>query len=243
MSVDNTHIAEDAEIGKNVTIGRGSIIYSGVTIGDNTVIEPFCEIGHPTKMQVEGFDFSYQSEKLRKFVNTKTVIGENSIIRSQSIVYSFVITGDNFKTGHRALVREHSTLGSRCVVGTNAIIGGFCTLGDLTKVQTAAFVCQSVVLGRGVFVAPYVSFYDNKNVILGDYGLQAAKVGNYVRIGGGSVILPQITIGDTALIAAGSVVTKDVPEKAVVMGNPAKVYKVQDDESIDEYIKSVEGWK
>ena len=237
-------IGEDVDLGEGVEIGRGCIIHPRVRIGDNTIIEPFCEIGHPTKMQVEGVDFSHQSERMKKFMNKpETIIGKNSVIRSQTVIYSSVRIEDGFKTGHRALIREHTTMGCKCVVGTNSIIGGYCTIGDLTKVQTAAFVCQSVVLGRGVFVAPYVSFYDNKRVILGDCGLQAAEVGNYVRIGGGSIILPQVKIGDNALVGAGSVVTKDVPENAVVMGNPARIHAYQKPEDVHAYVKSVEGWK
>ncbi|MGD2249944.1 MAG: DapH/DapD/GlmU-related protein [Candidatus Methanofastidiosia archaeon] len=246
MSTISPHatIGKDVELGESVEIGRGTIIYSNVIIGDNTKIGPYCEIGHPTKLQAEGSDFSYQSERLKRFINPpETIIGEKSVIRSQTIVYGAVKTGEKFKTGHRAFVREHTTLGRKCVVGTNAIIGGYCSIKDLTKVQTAAFVCQSVVLGRGVFVAPYVSFYDNKKIILGDYGLQAARVGDYVRIGGGSVILPQVVIGDTSVIGAGSVVTKDVPEHTIVMGNPAQVYGVQSEDDIQTYIKSVEDWE
>jgi len=236
-------LKENVMIGDNVEIGRGCIIYPNVIIKNNTKIEPYCEIGHKTKRDTEGNDFSFHSNLVKKFINMKnTEIGNNSIIRSQSIIYDSVRIGSNFRSGHRSLIREHSTIGDDCVVGSNAIVGGYCKIGDKSKIETSAFICQSVEIGRGVFIGPYTSFYDNKRIILGEGGLKGAIVEDYVRIGGGSKILPKVRIGKGALIGAGSVVTKDVPEKAVVCGNPAKIRYYQNEKEIKKYINSIENW-
>jgi acetyltransferase-like isoleucine patch superfamily enzyme len=239
-----TIIEEDVEIGKNVRIGDYCIVYSGVKVGDNTRIGPFCILGHPTKIEMVGSDFSLTSSKISDLIikDPVTEIGKNSIIRSHSVLYKHIKIGDNFSSGHRVLIREHSRLGDFCVVGSDAILGGYTKIGDKSKIETGVFVAQSVRIGKGVFISPYVSFYDNKKIILGQ-GLSGAIVEDFARIGGCSKILPGIRIGKYALVGAGAIVTKDVPEKAIVFGAPAKVKGYQKDGEIKKYVDTITIWE
>jgi len=96
-------------------------------------------------------------------------------------------------------------------------------------------------IGKGVFVAPLVSFSDNEKALPGE-GNQGAVVEDFVRIGIGAKILPKITIRRGALIGAGAVVTEDVPEKAVVYGTPAKIHGYLEEEELKKYINSIMSW-
>ena len=238
------YVEEGAKIGKNVTISPYASLLSGSIIGANCFIGSHCVIGHPSKMQLQAADFSATSPKVKDFVVEKPItrIGAGSIIRSGSVIYSHVVAGRRLRTGHNVLIRENVTLGESCVVGTNAIIDGYVRIGDNSMVQSQCYITQAVLIGSNVFVAPGCIFMDNKKIILGE-GLERIAVQDFVRIGGGTKVLPGITIGEYALIGAGSVVAKDVPPKAVAYGVPARVRAFQNDQEVKEYVDSVKGWQ
>lgn len=239
-----TYIEDNTVIGDNVTIGHHAIIYGGSIIGDNTVIEPFCVIGHPTKMELQRWDFSATSPKVKDLIveDPVTRIGEDSIIRTGTVIYRHVITGRKLRTGHNVLVREHTTLGDEVVVGTQAMLDGYIKVGDKSMIQSQCYVAQSVRIGKGVFIAPGCIFVDNKRIILGK-GLNGATVEDFVRIGGGTKILPGVKISKYSMIGAGSVVTKDIPTKALAFGVPARVQRILSDEEVELYVKSITEWK
>lgn len=238
------YVEAGAKIGKSVRINPYANILSGSVIGDNCFIGSHCVIGHPSKLQLQRADFSATSPKVESFVIKKptTSIGEGSIIRSGSVLYTHVIAGKRLRTGHNVLIRENVRLGEGCVVGTNAIVDGYVRVGNDSMIQSQCYITQSVTIGNNVFIAPGCIFMDNKKIILGK-GLQKITVKDFVRIGGGTKILPGVTIGEYALIGAGSVVSKNVPPKAVAYGVPARVRTVQNDQDVKEYIDSIKGWQ
>jgi len=238
------YVEEGAKIGNNVKISPYASVLAGSIIGDNCVIGSHCVIGHPSKLQLQRADFSATSPKVKDFIVKEAVtrIGEGSIIRSGSIIYNHVIVGRGLRTGHNVLIRENIVIGENCVVGTQAILDGYARVGNNSFIQSQCYITQSVSIGNGVFIAPGCIFIDNKKIILGE-GLEGIRIEDYVRIGGGTKILPEITIGKYALIGAGSVVTKDVPPKAIAYGAPAKVKAFQSDKEIKEYIDSIKGWQ
>jgi acetyltransferase-like isoleucine patch superfamily enzyme len=238
------YVEDDVVIGNNVIIGPHALIYNGSVIGDSTIIEPYCIIGHPTKMEVQKWDFSTTSPKVKDLIVEKptTIIGEDSIIRSGTVIYKHVIIGKSLRTGHSALIREHTTIGDEVIIGTHAILDGYIKVGNKSMVQSQCYVAQSVRIGYGVFIAPNCTFLDNKKIILGE-GLNGATIEDYVRIGGSTVILPGVRIEKYAVIGAGSVITKSIPSKAIAYGVPAKVKDFQSDEEITAYVESIEAWK
>jgi len=238
------YVEEGAQLGNNVKISPFVHILSGSIIGNNCFIGSHCVIGHPSKLKLQSVDFSSTSLKVKDFIveGAVTRIGEGSIIRSGSVIYNHVTIGSGLRTGHNVLIRENVTIGENCVVGTQAILDGYARVGNNSMILSQCYITQSVSIGNGVFVAPGCIFVDNKKIILGE-GLERINVADYVRIGGGTKILPGITIGEYALIGAGSVVTKDVPSKAIAYGVPAKVKALQSDKEIKEYVDSIKGWQ
>jgi len=238
------YIDDKAEIGHNVSIGRFTEVLAGSVIGDNCVIGSRCIIGHPSRLELQRADFSATSPRVSDLIVKAAVakIGMGALIRSGSILYRHVAVGERLRTGHNILVREHVTIGENCVVGTNAILDGYIRVGSNSMIQSNCYITQSTRIGNGVFISPGCAFFDNRRMILGE-GLERTTVEDYVRVGGGTTILPGITLGKYALVGAGSVVTKDIPPKAIAYGVPAEIRGFQKDEEIQKYAKSVSNWQ
>jgi UDP-2-acetamido-3-amino-2,3-dideoxy-glucuronate N-acetyltransferase len=117
-----------------------------------------------------------------------------------------------------------------CKIGNNTKIDAFVyieeavVIGNNCKIRPFAFIPTGVTIGDNVFVAPNVTFTNDKYPRAhGDWNLLKTVVRPYASIGAGSVINPGVTIGKNALIGAGSVVTKDIPDNAIAYGNPARI--------------------
>lgn len=198
-------ISPKSIIGNNVKIGAYSIIHDDVVIGDDTVVENYCELGIKN---------SYCSEN-------PLVIGKSSLIRSHSVFYADSIFGDELVTGHRVTVREKVKVGQGFQIGTLGDIQGHCEIGDFVKCHSNVHIGNKTKIGSYVWIFPYVVLTNDPHppseVLLG------CEIADYAVIATMSVVLPGVKIGSDTLIAAGSIVGKDVTYGYVVGGNPAQV--------------------
>lgn len=140
--------------------------------------------------------------------------------------------GDGTRVWHLAQVREEATIGAQCVIGRGAYIGPGVTLGDRCKVQNHALVYEPAVLADGVFIGPAAvltnDLFPRSVTPTGelksaeDWEAVGVVVNEGASIGARAVCIAPITIGRWAMVAAGSVVTKDVADFALVAGVPAR---------------------
>jgi len=140
--------------------------------------------------------------------------------------------GDGSSIWHLAQVRDKAVLGSNCIIGRGAYIGSGAILGDNCKVQNYALVYEPAKLGNGVFIGPAVVLTndhfprainpDGSIKSASDWDAVGVTIGDGASIGARAVCVAPVSIGAWALVAAGAVVTKDVPEYALVAGVPAK---------------------
>ena len=140
--------------------------------------------------------------------------------------------GANTRIWHQAQIREGATLGEECIIGKSAYIDHDVRIGNRVKIQNRASVYHGVTIEDGVFVGPHVIFTNDRTprAITPEGKLQAdsdweiapTMVRYGASVGAGSIVLPGVVIGRYALIGAGSVVTRDVPDHALVLGNPAR---------------------
>ena len=140
-----------------------------------------------------------------------------------------------------ATVREEVTIGDRTIVGRGVTIENECTIGRFVKLETECYITAYSVVEDRVFIAPGVTTSNDNYVGRTEARKKAFKgvtVKRGGRIGAGSVILPGKVIGEDALVAAGSVVTRDVPARKVVMGSPARVVRDVPTEQLLEH----QGW-
>ncbi len=141
--------------------------------------------------------------------------------------------GDDAQIWHHVQIRERAVVGARCIIGQGAYLDLDVVLGDDCKVQNYACVFVGVKLGRGVFVGPCATFTNdlfpravNPDLSLkstADWHVTETEVGDGASIGANATIKCGVRIGAWALVAAGSVVTKDVPDQGLVRGNPARL--------------------
>jgi UDP-2-acetamido-3-amino-2,3-dideoxy-glucuronate N-acetyltransferase len=142
------------------------------------------------------------------------------------------VLGAGTKIWHLAQVREDATLGENCIVGRGAYVGTGVHIGDNTKIQNYALVYEPAKLGNGVFIGPAVVLTNDTypSSVSPDGSLKSAHdwtpvgvtIEDGASIGARAVCVAPVTIGRWATIAAGAVVTKDVPAFALMAGVPAK---------------------
>lgn len=153
-------------------------------------------------------------------------------VHATADVSDMAMIGEGTSIWHQAQVRERAHIGAGCIIGKGVYVGAGVAIGANCKVQNYSCVYEGATLEDGVFVGPEVVFTNDRypRAINPDGSLKSAddwEVGRTLvrygaAIGSRSVILPGMQIGRWALVAAGSVVTKDVPDHALVAGNPAR---------------------
>lgn len=156
----------------------------------------------------------------------------SATVKDTAQVADSAVLGDGTTVWELAQVREQARLGRGCIVGRGAYIGTGVVLGDHCKLQNYALVYEPAVLGDGVFVGPaavltndeYPRSVDPDGNLKrgGDWEAVGVTVGDGASIGARAVCVAPVTIGRWALVAAGAVVTKDVPDHALVVGVPAR---------------------
>lgn len=152
------------------------------------------------------------------------VIGDNSVIRTNSIIYGDVVTGSHFITGHNVLIRENCRIGDHVLIGTNSILDGDVEIGNFVKIGSNCYFPSKTLVGNRVFIGPGVTVTNDRYPLRlrDEYKPEGPIIEDNVTVGGGVVICPGIRIGAGSFIAAGAVVVKDVPAGSLVVGVPGK---------------------
>ena len=147
-------------------------------------------------------------------------VGEGVILRTGAVVYESVILEKGVETGHGVLIREETRIGEGSLVGTGTIIDGHVTIGRRVKIESGVYIPPNTTVGDNVFLGPRAVLTNDRYPP--SKRLQGPTIEDGAVIGANAVILPGVKIGREAIVAAGSVVTRDVPSRTLVAGNPAK---------------------
>lgn len=212
-------IGKDCVIGKDVIIHHNVILYPGTRVGDGTEIFDGAVIGRPPK---GAGNLVHKLESHFEPVE----IGTNCVIGSNAVIYAANRLGKNVLIGDGAQLREHGKIGDNALIARLCTTNYHITVKDNSKIMDMTHITARTVIEEDVFVGVGVcSANDNtmriKGSEVGEAAIITLKKG--CKIGSGSTLLPGVTVGENAVVGAGAVVTKDVPEASTVMGVPAKV--------------------
>lgn len=237
-SISQFAVVETKDIGENVRIDEFAIVRASVKIGHNVIIHPHVVINSGAVIGdgVEVFPGAVIGKEpkgagalaRKPHFNKRIVIGENSSIGPHAVIFYDVEIGSNTLLGDGASIREQCRIGSRCIISRYVTINYNTIIGDRTKIMDLTHITGNCKIGNDVFISITVgmtndnlagaSGYDEERIV-GPTLLDGAI------IGAGATLLPKVVIGKKAVVGAGAVVTRDVPDNSVVMGMPARVVR------------------
>jgi len=188
-------------------------LYPNVRLGTNVQIGDFVIIGMPPRGKGPG--------------ELETVINDNAIIRSHTVIYAGNTIGEDFQTGHGVLIREGNEIGDNVSIGSHSVVEHHVRIGNGVRIHSQAFVPEFSVLEDECWVGPNVVFTNAKYPLSPEAKktLKGPLIRSGAKIGANTTLLPGVTVGRNALVGAGAVVVSDVPDGKVVVGNPARVVK------------------
>ncbi len=210
-------LGPDVLIGPDVTIGAHVTIHAGTVVGRGCVIEDGVVLGKVPKLARGSAAAGRLTERL--------VVGERATLCAGCVVFAGASIGDEAIVGDQAYVRERAVVGAGTVVGRGSAIDNDVSIGARVRIQTNVYVTANTVVEDDVFLGPCAMTTNDDTMNRGAAELHGATLRRACRIGGGAVLVPGVEVGEEAYVAAGAVVTRDVPPRAVVMGVPARVVR------------------
>jgi UDP-2-acetamido-3-amino-2,3-dideoxy-glucuronate N-acetyltransferase len=217
----NSVISENVQIGENCRIGSGVIIHPDTVIGSNVRIDDHAVIGKlPMKAALSSIT---QEQQL-----PPCLISDGVIVGTSVVLYRGCKLNKSVMVADLASVRENAEIGELTIVGRGVTVENKVRVGSRCKLETEAYITALSEIGDGCFIAPEVTFTNDNFLGRTKDRLKYHKgvtMKRGARIGANVTVLPGITIYEDALVAAGSVVTKDVPARKIVMGTPARVIR------------------
>lgn len=204
-----------------------AVVEPGTILGEGCVVEPHAVLGKVPRLAGRPPKEPPPLE-----------IGAGVTICAGAVVYAGARIGDGCIIGDQAQVRERAVIGERTVIGRGAGIDNDVTIGSRVSIQSQVYITAFSVVEDDVFVGPCAMTTNDDHMGRHDreFQLRGATLRRACRIGGGTVIVPGVEVGEEAFVAAGAVITKDVPPRAAVLGVPARRFRdVGDDELLERW--------
>lgn len=211
-------VGEDVLIGEGVSFGAHVVIHDGTVIGDGCVIEDGAVLGKRPRL-ARGSAATGDLGPLR--------LGERVTVCCGAVVFAGARIGSEAILGDQCFVRERSIVGARSLIGRGSVVDNDVSVGARVKLQTNVYLTAFSTVEDDVFVGPGATTTNDDTMARhgSEYTLRGATLRRACRVGGGTVLTPGVEIGEEAFVAAGAVVTADVPPRAVAIGVPARVVR------------------
>jgi acetyltransferase-like isoleucine patch superfamily enzyme len=197
-----------------------AVVYPGTVLGEGVKVLEHAVVGKQPAL-------SPRSTAKRELLQP-TEIGDGTVVSTGAVVFAGSKIGARVILGDQSCIRERVTIGDDVVVGRGSLIENDTTVGALTKIQADAYITAYSTLEDNVFIAPCVVTTNDNFMGRTEQRhelIAGPTIRRGARVGGGAVLCPGVEIGEEAFVGAGAVVTKDVPARVLVVGNPARVIR------------------
>jgi acetyltransferase-like isoleucine patch superfamily enzyme len=197
-----------------------AVVYPGTVLGDGVKVLEHAVVG---KQPVLSPRSTAKREPL-----PPAELGEDTIVSTGAIVFAGSRIGARVIIGDQSCVRERVTVGDDVVLGRGSLVENDTTIGAMSRIQAHAYITAYSTLEEHVFVAPCVVTTNDNFMGRTERRLELLEgptIRRGARVGGGATLCPGVVIGEEAFVGAGAVVTKDVPDRVIVVGNPARVLR------------------
>jgi acetyltransferase-like isoleucine patch superfamily enzyme len=218
----NVVIMDDVEIGENCVVGNNVVIYPHVCLGKNVTIYDNAVLGRLP--QSAG---NISRPLIQDYL--PLTIGDHSVIGASAVLYSGSRIANNVLICDLSSVRELSELAEFVVLGRGVMVQPDTHIGARTRIMDMCHLPGDMVIEEDVFFSAMVGGASENSLGRATDEKTMRRGGPHIKrgayVGVGAMLLPQITVGENAVVGAGAVVTRDVPAQALVMGVPAKVVR------------------
>ena len=208
-------------------VAETAIVYPGTVLGEGCRILDFAVVGKQPTLSPRS---TAKREELRPLE-----LGAGTVVSTGAVLFAGTTVGERVIVGDQACVRERCTIGDDVVIGRGSLVENDTSVGALTKIQAHAYITAYSLLEDNVFIAPCVITTNDNFMGRTEKRHELVKgptIRRGARVGGGCVLLPGIEIGEEAFIGAGAVVIRDVPPRALMVGNPARQIREVPDEEL-----------
>lgn len=214
----NVVIMDSVELGANTHVGHNTVIHEGTKIGHDVHIDDGCILG---RMPRSGASSNRKTSQ----VLPPLEIGHSCVIGANAILYRGTTVGNEVLIGDLASVRECVSVGNRSIVGRLVMVEPNTTIGNHVVIQTGTDIGGDAIIEDDVYMGRDISTTNDNNMGRGTVEFKGCHIKKAARVGSNATLLPGVVLGEDCVVAAGSVVTKDVPPRKMVMGVPARVVK------------------
>jgi acetyltransferase-like isoleucine patch superfamily enzyme len=220
------------KIGAGVRFGAYVVVHDGTVIGDGCVIEDHVVLGKRPRL-ASGSSAAGEVSRLE--------LGKDVKVCSGAVVFAGARVQEGSILGDQSFVRERASVGAGSLIGRGSVVDNDVLVGARVRIQTNVYLTAFSVVEDDVFVGPGATTTNDDTMARhgggrdSEFSLRGATLRRACRVGAGSVLTPGVEIGEEAFVAAGAVVTRDVPPRAVVMGVPARVVREVPDEDLLEH--------
>ncbi len=221
-------VGDGARIGAGCEIGSGAVISAGTVLGRGCVVEANAVLGKRPRLR--------SGSRAPRDELPPLVLQDGVTVCCNAVVYVGAQIGPDAIVGDQAQIRERAAIGRGSVVGRGSSVDFDARIGARVLIQTSVYVTGGSIVEDDVFLGPGVITTNDHTMIRhpSHEPLRGPTFRRACRVGGGAVLVPGVEIGEDAFVAAGALVTRDVPPRAVVIGVPARVARLVPDEDLIE---------